>query len=83
MMIDNGHGGEWFWSPNGRDQKMYIGFSFNATKTNPLECVFYEIDKSSGKTSDSVMVSSENSNFTCGWSAEEATQQIKVTVSCA
>ena len=83
MMIDNGHGGEWFWSPNGRDQKMYIGFSFNASKTNPLECVFYEVNMNSGKTDDSVITSSENSNFTCGWSAEEATQQIKVTVSCA
>ena len=82
-MIDNEFSGQWFWSPNGRDQKMYIEFRFNATEDNPLECDFYEIDMSKGKTDGTVTSSSQNNDFSCAWSAEEATQQIKVTVSCA
>ena len=62
---------------------MYIDFVFNATETPPQQCVFYEINKNSARTDGSVMTSSQNGNFTCAWSAEEATQQIKVTVSCS
>jgi len=80
-MID---GGDWLWSPNGIDQTMYITFSFDRDATPMLECDFYTIDKSSSmETEDVVKDVNVDSTFGCSWSAEEATQQIKVDVSCA
>ena len=51
-----------------------------------LSCLFYPVDKASALThmpEVKIDVTASLDNYTCSWSAEEATQQIKLTVHCA